>query len=232
MKTLCLTACICTTALLTALTVNGQDREQDKGDRREGARHGDRPAMREGGEKGFMREKLAGMMTGEGGMQEAVLARILNNQQAASEIGLTEEQIKTLKTSLEEMKKQNEDLQKQMKESGLEQAKLMTSDTVDETALFSAVEKAGKIRTEMAKSRMKHMLLVKKTLKPDQVNKIKEMVQNRMKQMRSGEGESQGLRGKGEGEGARDRVRERMKKHQPEERKEEKSSGERSTGNV
>lgn len=193
----------------------GVDQEQGKGDRREGSsKHGD---------KSYMRDDISGIMGGEGGLQEAILGKIVNNQQAASELGLSEEQIKILKTSMENMKKQHDDFQKQLKDAGLEQAKLMTENTVDENAVFAAVEKAGKVKTEMAKARIKHMLLVKKTLKPEQVDKIKEMVQNRVKQMRS-EGEIRGIKGKGEGEGLKDRLRERAKKRQQDDKKEEKKN--------
>lgn len=153
-------------------------------------------------------------------IQEAMIGRIVNNPQASSELGLSEEQIKALKESLEDMKKQNDILQKQLKESGLEQAKLMTESSVDENALIEAVEKAGKIRTDMAKARIKHMLVVKKTLKPEQINKIREMVQSRMKQMRN-EGDVQGFKNKGDGENMKDRIRERMKKRQKDENKSE-----------
>jgi Spy/CpxP family protein refolding chaperone len=196
----------------------GQDQKQDnKSDRETRWKQYENGSR---GEKKFFRE------SGEGGWQGAILGKIVNNPEKASEIGLTEEQIKILKDSMEETKKQQEVFQKQLKESGIEQAKMMTKDTIDENALFEAVEKAGKIRTEIAKIHIKQMLVVKKTLKPDQIEKIKEMVQKKVKQIR-GETELRGQKGKNSPEAAKDN-REKPRKHQEEEKKEKtvKPSGE------
>ena len=197
--------CFCAAFVFFAGVVLAQDKA--KGERKEGLKHQ---------EKGLNRGDGSGIMGGD--MQDAIIGRIVNNPQAASEFGLSEEQIQTLKASMEDMRKQNEVLQKQLKDSGLEQAKLMTESSVDEQALFAAVEKAGKVRTDMAKARITHMLTVKKTLKPEQINKIREMVQNRVKQMRN-EGDAHGLKNKGDVENAKDRLRERMKKRTQDENK-------------
>ena len=198
---------VCFYASCVLVSSMGFAQENTKGDRKEGFKHA---------EKGLMRDKAAGMMGTD--MQEAMIGRIVNNPQAASELGLSEEQIKALRESLDDMKKQNEELQKQLKNSGLEQAKLMTESSVDEKALFEAVEKAGKIRTDMAKARIRHMLTVKKTLTQEQINKIREMVQSRIKQMRN-EGDMRGLKNKGDSENSKDRSREHMKKRQKDENK-------------
>lgn len=202
--------CFCTACVL--VTITGFAEEKIKGERKEGFKHA---------EKGLLRGDGAGVMGGD--IQDAIIGRIVNNPQAAADIGLSEEQIKTLKESMEDARKQNETFQKQLKEAGLEQAKLMTENSVDEKALYEAVEKAGKVKTDMAKARIKNMLVVKKTLKPDQINKIREMVQNRVKQMRS-EGNMPGLKNKGDGENLKDRMREHMKKRQQDEKKEDKKS--------
>ncbi|MDD4868934.1 MAG: hypothetical protein PHR77_00130 [Kiritimatiellae bacterium] len=185
---------ICAGSLITANKCLSQDQKQDKESGKEMRVKQHESGFR--GEKAFMRE--GGLKMGsDGGIQDAIIGKIVNNPQVASEVGLSEEQVKTLKNSLAEMKKQFEDFQKQLKESGLEQAKIMTGDSVDENALFTAVEKAGKIRTEMAKVRIRQMLLVKKTLTPEQINKVREMVQKRVKQMRS-EGEMRSQKGDSE----------------------------------
>jgi len=162
-------------ALFSIMYSHGQ--EQGKGDKRDVRMI--REGARLGGEKAG-----GGMLGGDGGAQEAFLARIINNPKLAAELELSDEQINILKTSQEAMKNQNEQLQNLIKESGMEQAKLLTSDSIDENALMAAVEKTGNVRTEMAKARMRHMLVVKKTLKPDQAKKLKALVQKQVKQAR------------------------------------------------
>jgi Spy/CpxP family protein refolding chaperone len=141
-------------------------------------------------EKGFLREGiLRDRKPGEEGLGDIIIEKIVNNPKLTSELKLTEEQIKTLKTAAEDGKKKQTALQEQMKAAGMEQAKLMTQESIDENAIFSAVEKTGQIRIEMAKEKIRQMLVVKKTLTPEQSAKIKEMVQNRVKQMRKESGD-------------------------------------------
>jgi Spy/CpxP family protein refolding chaperone len=166
-------------------------------------------------------------MGGDGGLQDALMGKILTNPKMAEKIGLSEDQINTLKSSAESMKKEQEELEKQLKNFGLEQAKLMTAKTVDEEALFSAIEKTGKIRTDLAKVRIKHTLLVKKTLTPEQLEKLKELVKEHAKKMRT-EGEK-GNALKGGVEKFKER-REHMKK-EPEGKKDQQG-GEKPAGEV
>jgi len=219
-------ALLCMAGLFVAGNTLGQDQGLGKNDGSEVLKHGDKKSvMRGGGDRNFPGGDGADMMGGEAIMHEMILGKILGNPKAVSEIGLSEEQIKTLKDSMEEMKKQHESFQKQLKEAGLEQAKKMMGDSVDEAAIMAAVEKAGNIRIEMAKARIKHMLLVKKTLKPEQIAKIREMVQHHMKQIRSERGKL-GVKGKDESESMsfKDRLRERQRKIQPEESKDVKKN--------
>jgi len=169
-------------------------------------------AHRPSHEMGMGKQREGGMM------QEAMIGRIIKNPQIVKELGLSEEQLQKLKSSEEELRKQNDNLQQQLKEAGLEQARKMTDQgTVDEEAVFAAVEKAGRINTEMAKARVKHMLLVKKTLTPEQTTKIREMMQRHIKQIRA-EAEKKGGEGKETGEISKER-REHIKKRLEENRK-------------
>lgn len=173
---------------------------------------------------------LGGLLQGgEGIMQEGVIGRIISNPKTVSELGLSDDQVKTLKNAAEDTRKQQDELQKQLKDAGLEQAKLMTGDSVDEKALLNAVDKAGKIKTDMAKLRIKHMLLVKKTLRPDQVGKIRDMIQKRVKQMGEEGGDRHILKGKGEGEILKDR-REHLKKRLQDEKTDGKTEAAKPAG--
>jgi len=176
------------------------------------------PAKPEQGREFRHSPRESGMQR-EGGMsQDAMIGKMIENPKIVAELGLSEEQVKTLKAASEEIKKKHEEFEKQLKEAGLEQAKKMSvQGPVDEEAVIAAVERAGRINTEMAKTRARHMMLVKKTLTPEQTAKIREMVQRRLKQMRS-EAEKKSGEGKESGEISKER-REHIRKHFQENRK-------------
>ena len=123
-------------------------------------------------------------------MQEMGVARIVNDPKMASEVGLSEEQLKTLKDSADQSKIKREELQKQLMELGTQQAKLMEETTVDENAVLAALEKASQIRLELDKVRIKNVLLIKKTLTPEQSAKIKEMMEQNWKAHEGERGQS------------------------------------------
>lgn len=138
-----------------------------------------------------------------GGMEErseGLLARVIENPKLGKELGLTDEQVATFRLAFEDMKKKESDLQAQQEKLGLDQARLLTEKTLDEAALMTAIEKSGQIRIEMAKLRIKHLLLVRKTLTPEQIEKSKEMIRQRMK-----EGRKEGGLAGDEGKKRRDR---------------------------
>lgn len=112
---------------------------------------------------------------------EAMIARFVNNPEIAEEIGLTEEQVKTLREGMEDLKNKAKDLRAEMKKAAMEQAKLMTESAVDEEAVMEAVEKTGQIRTEIAKLQIKQLLLVKNTLTREQIEQTRQRMRERMK---------------------------------------------------
>jgi hypothetical protein len=96
---------------------------------------------------------------------------------------------------------------KQMQQAAEEQARLMMQDPVDEAALMAAIEKTGKIRTEIAKVKIMPIILVKKTLSPEQIEQVKKLLKERMERHRrereqwrdrSGRRDGEGPRGKGD----------------------------------
>ena len=121
------------------------------------------------------------MQPGQGWVQEMAVARIVNDAASIAEIGLSAEQVKTLKDSVDQLKIKREELQKQLAELETQQGKLMEEATVDETAVLAGIEKASQLRLELDKLRIQHLLLIKKTLTPEQSAKIKEMIEQRMK---------------------------------------------------
>jgi Spy/CpxP family protein refolding chaperone len=114
-------------------------------------------------------------------MQDAIVSRILNSPEVAERLGLTQEQISTIKASLDELSAEQKKLTSELEASGVEQAKLLTADSVDETALMAAVDKSSKIRGDLAKLRIKRLLIVKKALTVEQIQKVKDLVQERRK---------------------------------------------------
>ena len=108
-----------------------------------------------------------------GGRHLKIIGRILENPEVAEELGLTEEQQKTLRDKSYELRSREIELRADLEKAALEQARLMTRDDVDEQALMDAVEKTGAIRTEMAKLRVSQLLTIRKTLNEEQINSIR-----------------------------------------------------------
>jgi hypothetical protein len=101
--------------------------------------------------------------------REDMVLRLLENEKLLEGLGLTEEQVTALKEGSAELRKELVQLKADLGLAAMEQAEHLTEKTVDEAALMSAVEKAGAIRTEIAKKQMKQMLLIKRTLNEDQL---------------------------------------------------------------
>lgn len=204
------------------------------------AQDGDRPPMAQGGHEGpRMRQGPRGGMfegregrpggpgmPGVGGGEEAMLARILAVPKVAETLGLSADQIKTLQDGLTSNRKEIATLQVDLENASMEQARLLTSNqNVDESAVMATVDKAGEIRTKIAKLMIKQLLIVKKTLTPEQIEKARAMIRERVEKNRDrigADGEQDGDAGPGNGKHKRDRgARWAEKNHQ--------SSGEKAT---
>lgn len=139
------------------------------------------PRMRPAGpQRGGMFEgregRSGGPRVGSGGGEEALLARILTNPKVAETLGLSQEQIKTLQEKLTAVRKEIATLQVDLDNASMEQARLLTAtQTVDEAAVMTAIEKAGEIRTKIAKLMVQQLLAVKKTLTPAQIEKARDL---------------------------------------------------------
>jgi Spy/CpxP family protein refolding chaperone len=110
-----------------------------------------------------------------------LLERLAEGPELAEKLGLSEDQRQKLRNSLFEMKNRQVELRAEMEKASLAQAKLLTEKTVDETAVMAAVEKTGAIHTEMAKLRIKGVLLLKQTLTPEQQDKARQMLREHFK---------------------------------------------------
>jgi Spy/CpxP family protein refolding chaperone len=132
---------------------------------------------RRGGEH-FQRKML---VRGEEGGQDGLLRDLLSDPDLAVKAGISEQQMIALRTGLEALKPELEKLRWDLEKTALEQAELMSKMTPDENALMQAVEKTGAIRTEMAKTQMKSLLLVRRTLSPEQIEKVKVLVREKIR---------------------------------------------------
>jgi Spy/CpxP family protein refolding chaperone len=184
------------------------------------------PAGREGGHTGMRPPHAGGPgmgmrpphdggpgMGGDIAMEQGMLGRFLMHPKAAEELGLTPEQVKTLKEQSEPLRTEMETLRKELEQASMEQAKLLTGNSVEEEALMAAVEKTAAVRLKMAKLAMRQLLLVKRTLTPEQVAKAREMMRERLNR-RPSEGADGGPRG----EAFRRRMQEREGKMPPPDR--------------
>lgn len=174
------------------------------------------PVGKEGGRMGLRppRDGMPGM-GGDVAMEQGMLGRFLMNPKAAEDLGLTPEQVKTLKEQSEPLRTEMESLRKELEQASMEQAKLLTGDSVEEDALMAAVEKTGAARLKMAKLAMRQLLVVKRTLTPEQVAKAREMVRERLSRRPSEGGE-----GGRKGEFFRRRMKDREGDAPPRERPE------------
>ncbi|MCE9614568.1 MAG: hypothetical protein K8T26_09850 [Lentisphaerae bacterium] len=115
-----------------------------------------------------------------GGMEGALLGRILNSPKVAADLGLTEAQIQTLRNGAFDIQEQRVKLKADLELAAIQQARLLTGDTLDEKALMAAVEKTGAVRTELAKTEMRGLLLMRNTLSAEQRDKVREMMRKHM----------------------------------------------------
>lgn len=123
---------------------------------------------------------------GPGGAEHVMLGRLIHNAKAAEALGLTPEQIETLRTGFFELQEQKVRLQAELEVSALQQARLITSEEIDEAALMAAVDKSGAVRTKIAKNGMRGLLLMHKTLTPEQREKVRHYMAKRMDPERQG----------------------------------------------
>jgi len=115
----------------------------------------------------------------------ALLERVILNPELAKEVGLTEDQTKTLKAAMFKAREEEIKLRAEMELAGLRQANLMMKDDVDEDEVLKAVDEKWRIKAELAKIPIRQMLLVKKTLSAEQRTEIQKLVRRRMKERMS-----------------------------------------------
>ena len=120
-------------------------------------------------------------------MQQYFIGRMLADPKAVADVGLSEDQLKTLKSAMDQIKTVRDEIQKRLTEAEAQQAKLMEDSAADEAAVLVALENVSKIRLELDTALVKHALLVKKTLTPEQCVIIKDLMEQSRKEHSQGD---------------------------------------------
>ncbi len=152
----------------------------------------------------YAKPRGEGMRPGPGGgldSADGMIVRLLENEKLAKEAGVTDEQVATLKTKLEGVRKEQIDLRAELEKAGMDQARLLSEKTVDEAAIMTAVDKTSEVHAKMARNRMKQLLIVKQTLTPEQTAKLREMMLERIGKIKEGVGRMDRERGPRRGDG-------------------------------
>ncbi len=126
--------------------------------------------------------------------QNVMMGQALRHPKVAEKLGLSEEQREAIDQELKALQKRQIELRAEMEEAALEQARLMSATELDEAALMAAVEETGRIHTKMAKLRIKHLLFMRKTLTPEQIQQARTIIRERMKSRREDGSKQHGKR--------------------------------------
>lgn len=130
------------------------------------------------------RDGRGGATRGTG--DEMLLAAIAANERFAERLGLAEDQVQRLRGAVESSRTEYAALRAQLEAAALQQARIMTAEPVDESALMAAVDTLFDVRAEMAKLKLRQLLMVKAVLTPEQLASARQMMRQRFR-MRNGE---------------------------------------------
>ena len=100
--------------------------------------------------------------------------RVLQDSALAEELGITQEQITTLKDYLYEHKQRAIKLQSDRQLAQLETARLLSADEPDTDAVMKAVEQVGQIEITIKKESLQQKMKVKSVLGKDTLGKIRD----------------------------------------------------------
>ncbi|NQT93969.1 MAG: hypothetical protein HQ559_14505 [Lentisphaerae bacterium] len=133
----------------------------------------------EAGER-FGREQGRRAQKGKDG-RDGFIARLVTDKKLADEIGLTNEEGRRMQNELYKIRTKLVDMHAELQKAAMEQARLLSAETIDEKAVMTAIEKTGRIRTNIAKLKIQPLLLIKRTLDPEQLSKARERMREHQK---------------------------------------------------
>jgi Spy/CpxP family protein refolding chaperone len=110
----------------------------------------------------------------QGGERQFGLARVLNDTDLRTKLAITDDQAAKLKSAFFEASKARIRNEADLKIKHLELANLMDADQVDRTQINQKIGEISALQAALMKSRIEAQLVVKETLTPDQLSKLKE----------------------------------------------------------
>ena len=126
-------------------------------------------------------------VSGGAGRAEMLLGMLMRNPELAEEAGVTEEQIQELEEGMHELQKEMIELRAAIEIAEMEQRRELQKDEIDEKAALQAVEELGELKTQLAKLRIRQLLLVKRTFTREQIEEIMSKLRKRMQRRASSE---------------------------------------------
>ena len=141
-----------------------------------------------------------GREQGHGGHLGGGLGHLLNNPELATELGITTEQIATLREAQYEHRKKMITLHSEAQLARLEVKKLMDAEPVDQEAVLAAVDAAGLKATALKKSTIQQMLKVREIVGKEALQKLHSHMREAMAERRQGRGDNR-PQGQGPGRG-------------------------------
>lgn len=109
---------------------------------------------------------------------------LLRNDRAAERLGISEEQVESIRTQVAEQREAYQKLARRLKDCAVEQAHLVSHEPVDEAALMQAIDNCFAIRSELAKIKIRQILLVRQVLTPEQLAEARRMLEEHQRKRR------------------------------------------------
>lgn len=105
-----------------------------------------------------------------------------NIERFSDELGLTEEQLTTIKEKQFQTKKEAIELRSKIQIARLELRNFLQSENPDENTIKQKVDKIGELRSNLMFTKAQSRLELKKTLTPEQLEKLKKLKRERLNQ--------------------------------------------------
>lgn len=106
----------------------------------------------------------------------AWIDRLLSNPEGIQALGLNPEQVDRLRTAHVAFEERRATLRAVQEKAAIQQARLMAAREIDEDAVLAVIDELGKIRTEMAKQHVRHVLLIRRELSTEQIDRARRMM--------------------------------------------------------
>ena len=129
-----------------------------------------------------------------------IMLTALNQPRVAEKVGLDDKQREAIAEKLHEYESIRAEMREKLEDAAVRQAKLMMAKKPDEKALMAVIDEMGRYRTTVAKERVKLILFMRSTLKPEQMQTVHRIMREKMRKRRE-HGEFRGRHRKEKGVG-------------------------------